>query len=248
MTVHKPSYSQASALLPEPYKSSVNRRTSPKYSNTVVFRVLQVLFLVSAAATLLHLVPTPWSLLRSSNTQTLSVTKVSIDPSAEWKDNIWPLRPPTQWDISTDFPYPRRLEYDVQEGTWLRLDVHPKTGDIVFDMLGDLYCLPAASYAQENLRASHLTEARPVLRGIPHDSDPHFSSEGDRIVFRSDAELGVENIWVMKWTGCDVMDLRSAPSVLEGYNSGDKETPDGKTRRLMWEGRFGGTFRCHIHS
>lgn len=65
------------------------------------------------------------------------------NPADEWQDNVFPLRQPTPWDISTDFPYPRTLSFNVEEGTWLRLDIHPKSGEIIFDMLGDLYCLPA---------------------------------------------------------------------------------------------------------
>jgi hypothetical protein len=58
------------------------------------------------------------------------------DPAKLWKDDVRPIYPVKPWDISTDFPYPRKLEYEVTEGTWLRLDVHPKTGEVVFDMLG----------------------------------------------------------------------------------------------------------------
>ncbi|KAF9501145.1 hypothetical protein BDN71DRAFT_1479710 [Pleurotus eryngii] len=126
-----------------------------------------------------------------------------MDSALEWKDNIWPFREPMPRDISTDFPYRRILEYDVTEGTWFRLDVHPKTGDIVFDMVGDLYCLPAASHEQ----ASGGTRAVPIMTGVPHDSDPHFSPVGESLVWRSDAELGVETIWVTSWNGCQSMDL-----------------------------------------
>ncbi|KAK0227971.1 hypothetical protein IW262DRAFT_568411 [Armillaria fumosa] len=125
------------------------------------------------------------------------------DSASEWQDNIWPYREQTPWDISTDFPYPRLLEYDVEEGTWLRLDVHPTTGDTVFDMLGDVYCIPGDEQGPHNV-----ARARPVLLGVPYDSDAHFSPEGDRVVFRSDAGLGVENIWVMAWRGCREMDVR----------------------------------------
>lgn len=58
------------------------------------------------------------------------------DPAYGWKDDIWPIRPQQPWDISTDFPFPRKLTYDVQEGTWMRLDVSSQ-GDIIFDMLGE---------------------------------------------------------------------------------------------------------------
>ncbi|KAF8919205.1 hypothetical protein CPB85DRAFT_1549164 [Mucidula mucida] len=101
-----------------------------------------------------------------------------------------------------------------EPGTWLRLDVHPISGEIVFDMLGDLYCLAPPG-----------TTAHPILVGVPYDSDPHFSPDGDRLVFRSDAELGVENIWVMPWTGCEAMDVRRAAK-------------ENRLRRLASEGRL----------
>ncbi|CAA7266376.1 unnamed protein product [Cyclocybe aegerita] len=171
---------------------------------------------------------------------TLSITLLA-DPADEWQDNIWPLRPPTPWDISTDYAYPRKLEYDVQEGTWLRLDVHPTSGDIVFDMVGDLYCLP-----RSRVSAGSLVKAHPILLGVPYDSDPHFSPTGDRIVFRSDAELGVENIWVLEWKGCEEMDVRSnnpalREQVLEEQllAEGVPETAQRKYNRLVREGRFG---------
>ena len=155
-------------------------------------RFFKLVVLLSAALTLSTFLPSyltlnefPFIAVRSPN--------AAVDPASEWKDDVWPLRPPTPWDISTDFPYPRKLEYDVTEGTWMRLDVNPKSGDIVFDMLGDLYCLPGGAYASG---IKSRTRARPVLLGVPHDSDPHFSPDGEKLVFRSDAELGVENIWI----------------------------------------------------
>ena len=198
------------------------------------------------AVVLTHLASTFKSLFTSTDTHTAGVTQV-MD---EWKDDIWPWRPPTAWDISTDFPYPRLLEYDVEEGTWLRLDVHPTTGEIVFDMLGDLYCLPVHSYAHHRAmktRESRVSRAHPILRGVPHDSDPHFSPNGDRIVFRSDAELGVENIWVMRWLGCERMDLERVDAITPDGNAdmlarGIRETTERRKRRLMREGRLGGKY------
>ncbi|KAG8928329.1 hypothetical protein FRC00_001794 [Tulasnella sp. 408] len=60
---------------------------------------------------------------------------IKEDKAYGWKDDIWPIRPQQPWDISTDFAHPRKLKYDVEEGTWLRLDVS-RDGEIVFDMLG----------------------------------------------------------------------------------------------------------------
>lgn len=60
------------------------------------------------------------------------------EPWSDWNDNLFPYKgEPMHWDISEDFKYyTRKLEYDVMEGTWLRLDVHPDSGEVIFDMLG----------------------------------------------------------------------------------------------------------------
>jgi len=141
------------------------------------------------------------------------------EPEDSWSDNVWPIRQSEPWDISTGFHYPRKLEFDVTEGTWLRLDVHPKNGDIIFDMLGDLYCLPASEHS-----SSDFINARPVLVGVPYDTDPHFSPDGTKVAYRSDAGLGVENIWVIPWTDCQGVSLASMQGstrlVKEGRDKG----------------------------
>ncbi|KAG0706559.1 hypothetical protein DFH29DRAFT_901726 [Suillus ampliporus] len=170
------------------------------------------------------------------------------DPASEFADDDFPLRVHEPWDISVDFPYPRTLSYEVTEGTWLRLDVHPVSGDIVFDMAGDLYCLPADAYSGAG-RVGGRTEAVPVLTGVPHDADPRFSPEGDRLAFKSDAGLGADNLWVMPWAadGCTAMDVRAHVSSShelelkiqdeELLARGMKETDERKLRRLTGEGR-----------
>lgn len=180
-------------------------------------KLLGLVSLLSLSLTLSSILPAPWSFLRAQDSSKRALT----DPALEWRDDEYPLHQQTPWDISIDFNHPRKLEYDVTEGTWLRLDVHPKSGDIVFDMIGDIYCLPGR---EVDGKATHEVEARVVTSGVPHDSDPHFSPEGDRLVFRSDAEHGVENIWVMEWKGCEEMDS----SRRDGVN------------RLEKEGRLGG--------
>ena len=64
-------------------------------------------------------------------------------PWSEWNDDLFPYNgEPMHWDISEDFKYyTRKLDYNVTEGTWLRLDVHPRSGEIVFDMLGALFVM-----------------------------------------------------------------------------------------------------------
>ncbi|KAI0956725.1 hypothetical protein AcW1_005336 [Taiwanofungus camphoratus] len=218
-------------------------------------RVVQGVLLLSTAAVLSTLLSSLSILLYRSHISlqpiTTATTSAFTDPSSQWKDNIWPIREQTPWDISTDYPFPRLLEYDVTEGTWLRLDVHPRTGDIVFDMLGDLYCLPSEAYSRSRLASAGVSKAYPILLGVPHDSDPHFSPEGDKLVFRSDAELGIENIWVMQWKGCESMNVRShraskelvqalvaKDSEEELLANGVKETSERRQHRLIREGRI----------
>ncbi|CAH0044840.1 unnamed protein product [Clonostachys solani] len=120
-----------------------------------------------------------------------------IDP-----DTDYPLRPAQDpWDISTSYPYPRKLVKTVSEGTWLRITTHPRKPEIVFDMLGDLYCMSTEGDGSEI--------AIPLLVGIPYEKEAEFSSDGTRLVFISDASFGVDNIWTMPYTGCEDMGKRS---------------------------------------
>lgn len=180
-------------------------------------------------------------------------SKASLDdPASEFADDDFPLRAHEPWDISVDFPHPRTLSYEVTEGTWLRLDVHPVSGDIVFDMAGDVYCLPGDAYLGAAGRLGGRTEAVPVLTGVPHDADPRFSPAGDKLAFKSDAGLGADNLWVMPWAadGCTAMDVRAHVSSShelelkiddeEKLTQGMKETSERKLRRLTREGRVNG--------
>ena len=213
-------------------------------------RLFSYIALFSIAITLSWLLPTPWPILPSTDRTKVTFNISSVDPADEWLDNVYPLRAQSPWDISTDYSYPRTLEYDVQEGTWLRLDVHPTSGDVVFDMVGDLYCLPGSQALHS--RSTSLIKASPILLGIPHDSEPHFSPSGDRLIFKSDAELGVENIWVMEWKGCEQMDVRALEVGTEDLREaldrqaveekllaqGVAEEPHRKANRLIREGRL----------
>ncbi|KAJ7833499.1 hypothetical protein B0H13DRAFT_2428395 [Mycena leptocephala] len=210
------------SILPVPYAAQ-RRVVAGRRTGSV--KTLKYLLLLSIAAILSTFLP----FLRSQSGYT-KVPKPLADP--EWKDNVWPIREQTPWDISTDYAYPRAVEFDVTEGTWLRLDVSP-TGDIVFDMLGDVYCLPSAEVSAAGGAA---ITARPILLGVPHDSDPHFSPNGDRIVFRSDAGLGLENIWVKPWAGLQALASKTHDENL--LSQGIRETEERRVNRLIREGRY----------
>ncbi|KAH7101042.1 hypothetical protein BKA62DRAFT_657878 [Auriculariales sp. MPI-PUGE-AT-0066] len=170
---------------------------------------------------------------------TPSAASALHEAADDWHDDVWPFRQPTPWDISTDFPHPRKLSYKVSESTWSNLDVHPVSGEIVLDILGDLYCFAPGS-----------SQAHPILRGVPQDTEPTFSPSGDLLAFRSDAVLGIDNIWVMPWSGCTSMSLSppvpssefaEAMTLAEADEGqlarGVKETRAATERRLLREGR-----------
>ena len=49
---------------------------------------------------------------------------------------------PSDWDVAARHGPARNVEFDVDEGTWMSLDVSPDGGQIVFDLLGDIYTMP----------------------------------------------------------------------------------------------------------
>ncbi|KAJ7155426.1 hypothetical protein C8R43DRAFT_1126083 [Mycena crocata] len=211
-----------------PIPSATLQRQFGSKSGTV--KILKYLVLFSVAAILSTFLPFFRNQSFSTAPKPLAVP--------EWKDNVWPIRDQAPWDISTDYAYPRVLEFDVTEGTWLRLDVS-NSGDIIFDMLGDIYCLSVSDVA-----AGTVSDARPVLLGVPHDSDPHFSPDSGAIVFRSDAGQGLENIFVKPWSGCEAADLRRSGALVESkihdedlLAQGIKETEERRANRLIREGR-----------
>lgn len=88
------------------------------------------------------------------------------------------------WDVSAP-PGPRStIKLDVDEGTWLSLDVSPDGATIVFDLLGDLYTMPMTG-----------GEAKSLTSGMPWDMQPRFSPDGKWVAFTSDRGGG-DNIWV----------------------------------------------------
>lgn len=107
----------------------------------------------------------------------------------------------------------RSFPFELNEGSWIALDVSPDGQQIVFDFLGDLYLLPIAGGT-----ATQLTE------GFPFDSQPRFHPDGDKIVYISD-ESGGDNVWIY--------DLASQEKkqITKGNNNpyqGPEFSPDGR--------------------
>ena len=93
------------------------------------------------------------------------------------------------WDVNHP-PYAYHdVPIDVDEGTWMNLDVSPDGRTIVFDLLGDIYIMPIAG-----------GDAKPITQGIAWDMQPRFAPDGRHIAFTSDRGGG-DNIWIMDADG-----------------------------------------------
>lgn len=94
-----------------------------------------------------------------------------------------------KWDVNhPEGPY-KEVTFTVREGTWMNLDVSPDGKEIVFDLLGDIYVIPASGGEARLLRSGHAFEVQ-----------PRFSPDGTKILFTSDAGGG-DNIWMMNRDG-----------------------------------------------
>ncbi len=96
-----------------------------------------------------------------------------------------------EWDVSEPPGPADTVTIDVEEGTWLNLDVSPDGEDIVFDLLGDIYLLPRDG-----------GDAEALTSGMAWNMQPRFSPDGEWIAFTSDREGG-DNIWIMRPDGSD---------------------------------------------
>ena len=98
-------------------------------------------------------------------------------PAAPAANNTLPLVPT------------RTLNLDTDEGTWISLDVSPNGQTIVFELLGDLYAMPAIGGAATRL-----------IGGRPFESQPRFSPDGAQLVYISDRD-GADNVWIANSNG-----------------------------------------------
>ncbi len=83
------------------------------------------------------------------------------------------------------------IEFTTDEATWMSVDVSPDGRTIVFDLLGDLYTMPATG-----------GQATRIVGGLSFESQPTYAPDGKTIAFLSDRS-GVENLWIANADGSD---------------------------------------------
>ena len=94
-----------------------------------------------------------------------------------------------KWDVMNPPGDSREIDIDVDNGTWMSLDVSPDGKTIAFDMLGDIYTMPITGGTATN-----------IASGMAWEIQPRFSPDGSRIAFTSD-RAGGDNIWTMDVDG-----------------------------------------------
>ncbi len=99
------------------------------------------------------------------------------------------------WDVSNPPGNYKEVEFTVNEGTWMNLDLSPDGKTLVFDLLGDIYSMPSGG-----------GEAKLLRGGLPFEVQPRFSPDGKQILFTSDAGGG-DNIWVMNADGSEAKQI-----------------------------------------
>jgi imidazolonepropionase-like amidohydrolase/Tol biopolymer transport system component len=89
----------------------------------------------------------------------------------------------------------RNIPINVDNGTWMNVDVSPDGRMVAFDLLGDIYTMPIGGG----------TPTR-IAEGLAYEQQPRFSPDGRRIAFTSDRGGG-DNIWIMNSDGSDKRQL-----------------------------------------
>ncbi len=96
---------------------------------------------------------------------------------------------PAPWSVEDPGGPYRTFAMEATEGAWMAVDLSPDGKTLAFDLLGDVYTMPAAG-----------GEATCIASGLPYEHQPRWSPDGMRIAFTSDRGGG-DNLWTMDADG-----------------------------------------------
>ena len=104
-----------------------------------------------------------------------------------------PGAPPSELSLQTT----RTIDFKVDEGTWMSLDISPDGKTLLFDLLGHLYSMPVEGGA-----------AHTITHGLSFNTQPRYSPDGRWIAFISDRR-GANNLWISRPDGADARPITS---------------------------------------
>ncbi len=94
-----------------------------------------------------------------------------------------------KWSVNKPMGVFKDVKINVDQGTWMNVDLSPDGKSIIFDLLGDIYIMPSSG-----------GQAKALTHDIAWQMQPKFSPDGKTIAFTSD-QGGGDNIWVMDVDG-----------------------------------------------
>jgi len=102
-----------------------------------------------------------------------------------------------KWSVNTPQGEFKTVNIDVDQGTWMNVDLSPDGKTLVFDLLGDIYTMPVKG-----------GKATALMTDIAWQMQPRFSPDGKYIAFTSD-EDGGDNLWIMNRDGSNAKAVSS---------------------------------------
>jgi len=112
----------------------------------------------------------------------------------------------------------RDIAFEVDEGTWMSVDVSPDGSTLVFDLIGHVYALPIEGGT-----------ARPLTSGASWNRAPRYSPDGTELALVRD-ENGPDEVWLMPASGGTPRQLTDHSPNRSGWVSGTPSwSPDGQS-------------------
>ena len=102
-----------------------------------------------------------------------------------------------KWSVNDPQGEFKTVNIDVNQGTWMNIDLSPDGKTLVFDLLGDIYTMPVKG-----------GKATALMTDIAWQMQPRFSPDGKHIAFTSD-EDGGDNLWIMNRDGSNAKAVSS---------------------------------------